>query len=339
MTITTTFCRDSHRAPQRQGADPAVNRGFSLVELMVAMVLGLLLVLVVGSIFAGSSRSYKEDSRLSRMQENGRFAISALTTDLNVSGFWATVTNVAQITLDPSIPASTCGVSLGPSNPIVVLNNSNAATTLPCLPTTGPYSPYIPAGGINTPDVIVLQRVLGTSIASSSVVSGTPYLSVTPAGTAGVLTIPGSVVAGNTYWQYLPRIYYICNFPIIPGSTTLIPSLCRWDLLANANPTLVAEGVENMHVEAGIDIDKDGAVNEYEPSPPTTDLQTAVNLRLFLLSCSRDPDPLYTNTKTYNLGSVSITYPLVAGTPDHYYRRVYTNTIPLRNIIDRALLG
>jgi type IV pilus assembly protein PilW len=340
MTMPTAICRDAHQVPWRRGTDPAVNRGFSMVELMVAMVLGLLLVAVVGSIFAGSSRSYKEDSRLARMQENGRFAMSALTTDLDVAGFWATVTNITQITLDPSIPASTCGVSLGPSTPITVLKNStNPSATFTCLPANGPYSPYIPAGGATAPDVVVVQRVLGTSIPSSSVVSGTPYLSVAPAGPTGVLIVPGTVVAGNTYWQYLPRIYYICNYPIVPGSATLVPSLCRWDLLVNTNPTLVAEGVENMQVEFGIDLDKDGAVNKYEASPSTADLQTAVNLRLFILSRSRDPDPLYTNTKTYNLGSVSVTYPLVTGTPDNYYRRVYTSTLPLRNIINRALLS
>ncbi len=321
-----------------------------MVELMVAMVLGLLLVLVIGSIFAGSSRSYKEDSRLSLMQQNGRFAIGALSTDLGTAGFWATVTNVAQITADASITGSTanCGITIGASNPIQVLNSSSAATTLPCLPTSGAYSPYIPAGGA-APDVIVVQRVLGKSIPSSAVANGTPYLSVTQAGPAGVLTVPGGqgaglLVATNTYWQYLPRIYYICNYPVIPGSSTLIPSLCRWDILTTNTssnpPTLVADGVEYLHVEAGIDTDKDGAVNDYESSPPTTDLQTAVNLRVFILSRSRDPDPLYTNQKTYNLGSaVSITYPLVTGTTDHYYRRVYATTVPLRNIINRALLG
>jgi type IV pilus assembly protein PilW len=52
--------------------------GFTLVEMMVAMTLGLLLVLVVAQIFLGSKEAYNSIEEISRLQENARFAIGQL---------------------------------------------------------------------------------------------------------------------------------------------------------------------------------------------------------------------------------------------------------------------
>jgi len=62
-------------------------RGFSVVELMVAMAISLLLLGGVISIFISSKSSYETNERLSRIQENGRFALDAIMTDLRASGF------------------------------------------------------------------------------------------------------------------------------------------------------------------------------------------------------------------------------------------------------------
>jgi type IV pilus assembly protein PilW len=62
-------------------------RGFSVVELMVAMAISLLLLAGVVSIFASSKSSYETNERLSRIQENGRFALNTIMTDLRASGF------------------------------------------------------------------------------------------------------------------------------------------------------------------------------------------------------------------------------------------------------------
>jgi type IV pilus assembly protein PilW len=62
-------------------------RGFSVVELMVAMAISLLLLGGVVSIFVSSKNSYETNERMSRIQENGRFALDAIMTDLRASGF------------------------------------------------------------------------------------------------------------------------------------------------------------------------------------------------------------------------------------------------------------
>ncbi len=78
MTRATVFIsRQPHFAP----------RGFSLVELMVAMALSLILLGGVVAIFASSKTTYETTDRLSRIQENGRFALDTITRDIRSSGY------------------------------------------------------------------------------------------------------------------------------------------------------------------------------------------------------------------------------------------------------------
>jgi len=62
-------------------------RGFSVVELMIAMAISLLVLAGVVSLFVSSKSSYETNERLSRIQENGRFALNSIMTDLRASGF------------------------------------------------------------------------------------------------------------------------------------------------------------------------------------------------------------------------------------------------------------
>jgi type IV pilus assembly protein PilW len=71
----------------RQTAAAAALRGFSLVELMVAMTLSLILLGGVIAIFSSSRSTYETTDRLSRIQESGRFALDSMVRDLRATGF------------------------------------------------------------------------------------------------------------------------------------------------------------------------------------------------------------------------------------------------------------
>ncbi|MFC1665831.1 PilW family protein, partial [Pseudomonadota bacterium] len=49
-------------------------KGFTLIELMVAMVIGLFLLAGLIQIFFAGKQTYRLGDGLSRLQENGRFA-------------------------------------------------------------------------------------------------------------------------------------------------------------------------------------------------------------------------------------------------------------------------
>ena len=63
-------------------------RGFSLVELMVALVITLILLAGIGQIFLSSKKSFTIQDSLARIQENGRYALETVVADLRRTGYW-----------------------------------------------------------------------------------------------------------------------------------------------------------------------------------------------------------------------------------------------------------
>ncbi|HEY0942672.1 MAG TPA: PilW family protein [Steroidobacter sp.] len=61
--------------------------GLSLVELMVALGISVLLLMGVVALFVSSRTSYETTERLSRIQENGRFALDQIAVDVRATGF------------------------------------------------------------------------------------------------------------------------------------------------------------------------------------------------------------------------------------------------------------
>lgn len=75
----------SLRHPSRRPA-ARVAQGFSLIELMIAMVLGLLVTLAAIGMFLSNSRTYDTTESLSRVQENTRMAFELMARDIREAG-------------------------------------------------------------------------------------------------------------------------------------------------------------------------------------------------------------------------------------------------------------
>lgn len=61
--------------------------GLSLIELMIALVLGLVVVSAVFNTFLGSSRSARFSQGLGQLQENGRYGITTLQRGIRMAGY------------------------------------------------------------------------------------------------------------------------------------------------------------------------------------------------------------------------------------------------------------
>ncbi len=61
--------------------------GFTLVELMVAMTLGLLLLTAIGTIYVGSAQTYRVQDDQSRLQEAGRTALEMIGHSIRQAGY------------------------------------------------------------------------------------------------------------------------------------------------------------------------------------------------------------------------------------------------------------
>ena len=63
-------------------------RGFTLVELMISMVIGLFIVLALLTLLINVNRNNSELTKTNRVIENGRFALQLLEADVEHAGFW-----------------------------------------------------------------------------------------------------------------------------------------------------------------------------------------------------------------------------------------------------------
>ena len=82
---------------------PAARRqqaGFSLVELMVALALGLLILVGLSTLFANTSVARGEIDKACRQIENGRFALQTLTDDIRHAGYYGA------LAFPPAAPAA-----------------------------------------------------------------------------------------------------------------------------------------------------------------------------------------------------------------------------------------
>lgn len=61
-------------------------RGFSLVELMIAITIGFVIVGAIGYLFIGSRQSFRTTDAISRIQENARYALQTFVHDARMAG-------------------------------------------------------------------------------------------------------------------------------------------------------------------------------------------------------------------------------------------------------------
>ena len=64
-----------------------LQQGFSLVELLIAMTMGVVLIAGMLTVFSGNRRSSDLNSEMANMQENARFALNAMSMDARMGGF------------------------------------------------------------------------------------------------------------------------------------------------------------------------------------------------------------------------------------------------------------
>jgi type IV pilus assembly protein PilW len=82
--------------------------GFSLIELMIAMTIGLLLLSGLAMIFVNSSESNREMQKTAQQIENGRFAVEILSQDLRLAGFYGHLHDITAITAPATVPPDPC---------------------------------------------------------------------------------------------------------------------------------------------------------------------------------------------------------------------------------------
>ena len=71
--------------------------GMTLVEVMIAMLLGLFLVGGIMQVFASSRLTYRVHESTARMQETGRMALEVLSRDIRMADFWGCASDLTNV--------------------------------------------------------------------------------------------------------------------------------------------------------------------------------------------------------------------------------------------------
>src|SRR5210317_2208094 len=305
--------------------------GFSVVEVMIAMLLSMALAGAIISVFVNNSYSFKQDENIGRMQDDARYALREIAFDLSMAGHYADLHIPGSVSYDGDLAIGTdCGpvgetnwmyraTEAGTGNSLSIMAIDNATNAA----VTAAHSCFTGGELQDGTDVVAIKRVAGAEATALS--ANGAYLRTN--GTVGVMfsgvapTAPPVVVAApRADWAFRPSIYYIRQYADTPGDD--IPTLCR-KALSGAGPSMTTEclatGIEDLQIEYGIDNSEDGHPNIYMTNPTLTDMQNVVSARIFLLARTTDIDTRYTNNKTYSLSNSGDFQP-----NDSFHRRVFS---------------
>jgi len=341
---------------QQSGVYPIRQRGFSLVELMVSLVLGLILIYGVSEIYVNSKATYNVNEEMSRMQENARFSFDLMVPTVRQAGFTG------------CIAIGATGVNDIRKPPIT---DYDIASIMAGHEYTGPsWSPALPTGlsgnVLANTDVLTIQSSIGCDAHlvgnmharnaniqispnnSCGFVAGDPILitdcngsdlfKATNIGQGADRETIAHSNKGNTT-NFLSKLYFEDAELVKPTSTTYyiglgasqLPALRRMDNVRGVDEELV-EGVESMQVLYGLDTDltPDSVVDRYVKADAIPvggsgwDRVIVVRINLLVRSIGQAA----TTSSTYKFDGIDYG-------ADRFLRQEYSTSIQLRN---RSLL-
>ncbi|MEH6592791.1 MAG: PilW family protein [Halioglobus sp.] len=326
---------------------PHGQQGFTLIELMIGMLLGIMLTAGAASIYLATKRSYVEVEQVANLSENGRFASQLINTSLRHVGFTGRVkanainTDSNLTDISPSQDCSGRAKAYDINNYLFAVR-STGTSILTCID-----------DAVAGTDVLVVKYVvpspsydgdpddpnapLDGTISFPSALSGEETYVITNnllgtifngADTAPTL-LKGGDIPGGVAWPYRFEVFYIRQ-----ESANSTPQLSRKTLRWRAGAMTIATedlvaGVEDLRLQFGRDTTSNGEVDTYS-APAATDLANGWaqvhSVEAYMLIRSTTADPQYLDTKTYTLGPNTI-----APKNDNFRRLVVHSNISLRN--------
>ena len=296
-------------------------RGVSMVELMVAMALGVFLLFALIEILINGKQSFGSANHLSRLQENGRIATNLLVSDMKRAGYMGGNSDVPNIFGTTGQQAPTAGCPTANTNwgrmvtqPIFGLDDTR--TGYAC----------IPAGSYLRGDVLVVRHV-APWIAPGALVATRPYLRSSLfegkifLGSAQANAINTVSDTPQSVRDLQAHAYFVGPSGRSCGAAA-VPSLFRVRLADNGQPLVdeLLPGIEHFQVQYGIN---DQYVNANDIA--LADWPDVVTARIWLLVRSECSENGFTDGATYTMGDINYT------PNDSHRRQLYSSVVMIRN--------
>ncbi|MFK5947320.1 MAG: PilW family protein [Methylococcales bacterium] len=332
-------------------------QGMTLIEIMVALLLGAFLLAGVMQIFLSSRQSYRIQDNLSRMQENGRFAMEFITRDIRMAGYQGcSITNANNNTSPQNPNPNPTPVTLTALNNNEIMGTNGVANNWNtiacgagnnCVAGTDAISYHFgTVCGNLTGNMATNNANIQISTANSCGIQAYDVLLVADCSGADIFIASNASAAAGTQTiahaanqntsPMLSKVYGTdAQLFKLNSSTFFIrtgaggrPALWKMNntkVVSAANPVELVEGVENMQILYGEDTNADGTPDYYVAAGTAgLIMNQVISVRISLLVTSID-DSLTLQPRSYTYNGV-LTTPI-----DRRLRRVFSSTISVRN--------
>lgn len=305
------------------------NAGFSLVELMISMVLGLILIGGILTMYLSSKRTMHTTEASSQIQETARLALDRIGFDVRMSGFWGcqsqaglliSALNASATWLDlaaTSIAGSDNDGPAGSDSVTLVLANQDPVELLAPMSSASSALSVSPTSGLVEGDVVVVNDC--DSVDAFQVDGSSPHISGALLHDAGGAMVPGNVrsTLSKAYDQGA-EIYRIEQVTWSLGQDTDgTPALLR-------NGTVYVRGVENLQVSFGVDSNGDNSTDTYLDADDIVSWSQVLNIKLGLL--------IRSEREVVDQTPAPISFWGQTMTPsDGYMRRAFSAVVSIRN--------
>ncbi|MGZ5051535.1 MAG: PilW family protein [Methylobacter sp.] len=294
-------------------------RGYTLIELMISLLLGLMLISGFGSLFTQTQKNYTVQRSLSYIMEDGRYILEVLSRELRRTG---SLRSRKTATGDPSVIFVTDANTLGSTMSFDVGDYIRGEYNAAGFGSTGD-KPY----NINR---LAMRYQLNnnTELASSD-----PY-STNSACERGILLAAGEDPA--TQIHVVTIYFYVAlddsNVPVLYCKAQRVNfSDSTLNKTSNAEP--LVSNVQKLVISYGIDTDKDEAANYYVGETAINSFTSAQWQQVVAVKLS-----VVLRSEDNNLATTPVSYTIdgATGSPftasDKRLYRVYSTTIALRNV-------
>ena len=347
-----------------------IARGYTLIELLIALTIGAFLVGGILQLYVGSKKSYSTQQALIELQEVGRFSLNMMVGDIRLAGFMgcgsaANVVNTLngsaanwEYDAATSILGYEGGASVFPADfSGNVIPGTDAITITRAVPddryVVQSHSPATAtitldaAHDFQLGEVLVVTDCLNTAILQqTNANAGNTATTIVNGSGAGA---PGNCTQGlgkpldcssatGTPYQYDPDSFVLrllSRAYYIGTGASGRSALFRMTLGQNGSlgaPEEIADGVVDMQLVYGVDTDLDGSIDAYQRADAISAANwgNVLSVQINMLMQSTD-DRVADNPQSYILFD---------GTPgslapvmpaDRRLRRVYSSTTTIRN--------
>lgn len=242
-------------------------KGLTLIEIMIAITISLILLAGLGQIYMSSKQNYRIVNELSRMQENGRFALDFLVKTIREADHMGCLSRQNSVFSGVQVSDNVTTSGLTNYDTITIISASENSVSV--------SSAVSPGNTINLDDVSNFE--VGDSI----------LLSDCEKAHVGTITAVNTTGSSITIAERINQAFSLSSVV-----SELITSTYSLGINSAGNPAMflndgvsnqeLVEGVENLQITLGVDSDSDKVPNYYVDAGSVANMDDVVSIKLDL---------------------------------------------------------